>query len=296
MGKRWRRFSEGLRQRFGETPERTSNGRNQQMLREAEGFARSLRQVDEQLTKVEDDVRGLSLNMKYLLESPVPTPYILSDTGETIRETADLDIVGAGVQVERITTAAEVLTVRLNVEVHAPLREWLSAFDRAKVLLAEVEKTRIEFDSRRRTVTGLEAKANGIRSRLDKGDGKQQRSFEETERKLRHKEEKCANCKTEFEQLEQECSSALRALLKDSSNLRDFLAQSYRVLHETSVEAYGGFGHSHSVPPQPHPHQPYRPSHNIPDAPQAPPQPYRPSHNIPDAPQAPPHGAMVGGY
>lgn len=242
------------------------------MLREADLFARCLRNVDSQLTRVENDVRGLGASMKDLLESPLPRPYIISETGEVMCETSEADIVGAGVQVERITTASQVLALRLNEEVHAPLREWLSAFDRAKHLLHEVEKLRVELDSRKRTVVTLEAKANTIRSKLDKGDGNQQRSFEDTEKKLRHKEEKCANCKEEFEQLEQECSSALRALLKDSSNLRDFLAQAYKVLHETSIEAYGGFTSAQAYPQ------------------------YVPPQNVPETPPPEYGDAMVGGY
>ncbi|CAD7702992.1 unnamed protein product, partial [Ostreobium quekettii] len=45
----------------------------------------------------------------------------------------------------------------------------------------------------------------------------------------------------EFKEKEVECMQAMHALLKDATNLRDFVAQSYKILHETSLEAYQGF-------------------------------------------------------
>lgn len=292
MGRKWRRFSEGVRQKFGEYSHATSNERNRQMLREAEGFARHLRKVGEQLAQVDNSMRGLGFGMKALLESPIPRPYIISETGETMRESPEHEIVGAGVQIERITTASEVLGMRLNTEVHAPLREWLVAYDKAKILLDEVEQMRFELDSRRRTVAGLESKANAIRSKLDRGDGNQHRSFEAVEKKLRHKEEKYANFQAEYEQQEQICSNAFRSLLKDSVNLRDFLAQSYKVLHEISQEAYGGFSYQAPTPaPAGYPGEAGYPG-------QAgyPSQPYRPPHQNLDAPGSPPPAAGVLGY
>lgn len=76
---------------------------------------------------------GLGLNVKGLLESPLPRPYIIDDNGEVVPETTDVEIVGSGVQVERITTASQVMQVRLYEEVHTPLRQWLLAFDTTKV-------------------------------------------------------------------------------------------------------------------------------------------------------------------
>lgn len=62
----------------------------------------------------------------------------------------------------------------------------------------------------------------------------------------------------EYNDLEQKCSEALRTLLKDSTNLQDFLAQAYKVIHQTSWEAYGGFVNTGLNNPQS-----YMPSHNI---------------------------------
>lgn len=71
--------------------------------------------------------------MKGLLESPLPRPYIIDDNGEVVPETTDVEIVGSGVQVERITTASQVMQARLHEEVHIPLQQWLMAYETTKV-------------------------------------------------------------------------------------------------------------------------------------------------------------------
>ena len=57
----------------------------------------------------------------------------------------------------------------------------------------------------------------------------------------------------------------MHALLNDATNLRDFIAQSYKILYETSFEAYQGFAgaepiHSPSPAPTVHSQGSYPPA------------------------------------
>lgn len=49
---------------------------------------------------------------------------------------------------------------------------------------------------------------------------------------------------------------AMCALLNDASHLSDFVGQSYKILYETSLEAYQSFGQTEPLQAAPYPLQP----------------------------------------
>lgn len=224
-------------------------------MQEAHEFACCVRDIDKQLERVEVGIQGLGNNVRRLLESPAPSIYKISETGEVVPEVQEpRPMVGSGVQIGRIASSSQVLVGRLREEVHDPLKAWLGAFDRAKVLLRDTEKKRIELDSRKRTVQNLEARANTARQGANEGRANSNQKFEAAEKKLRHKEAKYGGCLEEFTQLEHDCNIAFKTLLADTVHLPGCLSQVYRVLHETSSEAYSGFPSSinpHNYTPTP---------------------------------------------
>lgn len=264
-----RRYKEAVRQRWlrsavstraeaeaGFRP--TTNARNEKMLEEAARFARYVRTVDQHLSRVSRDAVGFGSQVKTLLMSELPRHYTKGGNGETLPASPQTERVGTGVDVERVARAGQVLELRMKEEVQGPLSEWLSAFERAKTLMKKLEATRLELDSRRRTVLSLSARMKFQQFKLENTqsmikqqeamqpkhealESRQKANVERTESILSRKTQKRDALEAEFHETEEECTQVMHALLKDATNMRDFVAQSFRILHETFFEAYQGF-------------------------------------------------------
>lgn len=311
MGKRWRVFVEGVLQKWripfvnkramdargGFIP--TVNERNKKMLDEATRVAQYVKAVEQHLTKVSKEVKGLSSKVNDLMRSEVPKQYTMDATGSAVPVEQESRAMGSGVNIEQITTAAQMLDLRMKEDVHNPLSEWLSAYERAKGLMRRVESLRLELDSRRRTVMSLSQKAKLKKYQLDKATPPPPQSFDvpepsprqesimlqkdkalqETRSKLDHKNNKKDATDAEFKESEAECMQAMCALLNDASHLSDFIGQSYKILYETSLEAYQGFGPAEPMQSVPYPlqHSPEpRPQTEVPSM-------HHPSAGIPQA-------------
>lgn len=77
--------------------------------------------------------------MKALLGSPLPRVYHVTETGNVVPETADVEIFGSGVQIERIATTSNALQMRMHEEVYQPVEQWLAEFDSVKVCDSETK-------------------------------------------------------------------------------------------------------------------------------------------------------------
>ncbi|KAF5829002.1 hypothetical protein DUNSADRAFT_16706 [Dunaliella salina] len=226
MGVTWRRINERVLQMGSFTSFNskvfapTSNGRNEAMFAEATEFAKSIMTLQRDVNKVLKCVQAHFVNLRGILSSPTPRIY---DEGPNGPEPLDAEclLLGQGMDVDAIPKAIEEAQRRVQVEVMDPLMEWMEAYKILTERMKSLESVRLELDSRRRTVGGLQSRYERIKATMTTNH-KTMAETRELEEVLANKEEKMTRCKSQFQELERTVYNSLYTLVRDTSVLRDY--------------------------------------------------------------------------
>ncbi|KAG2485266.1 hypothetical protein HYH03_015941 [Edaphochlamys debaryana] len=133
--------------------------------------------------------------------------------------------------------------MRLEEEVLKPLRSWLQAYRTVCERMENLERLRLELDSRRRTVDGLRDKLDRLKDTQPpaKEKEKHDQELEKTTQMLQHKREKQDRTASAFQELEQTVFNSLNTLIKDTGVLRDYTGLSLSILQDCFQKSHAAF-------------------------------------------------------
>ena len=182
-------------------------------------------------------------DFRAIMLSPLPRVYEEGHNGAAVPSEPEPTMIGGDVQVERLTSAAQEAKKRLEVEVLQPVKQWMVAYRTIAERMKRLEALRLELDSRRRTVSDLQAKCERVRAGLGAGAarGRGEVDLEVALRKMQHKEDKMQRAMAQYQEVEQTVYNSLFTLIKDTSVLRDYAAAALLIIQESYAAAYAAF-------------------------------------------------------
>lgn len=248
MGVGLRRVAEKMRQAtgFGEKNfQRTSNQRNETMMKEATDFASHLKKCEKAIAEMKTACEHMLSTTKVAMAAPLPR--LFEDTaGVSGSETKPVESIGgAGFQSETVGRLSQTASAQIESQVLVPIKRWLDVFNALHGRMKEVEALRLEVDSRRHTVIDLAASVDKLRAKLGKvggHDAKLEASLDDTIKKLQHKEGKLTLSVQSFQEKEQSLYSDLSTLIKDAAWLRHYIASALRVQGEALTGGASALG------------------------------------------------------
>ncbi|KAI3436754.1 hypothetical protein D9Q98_006166 [Chlorella vulgaris] len=256
MGAGWRRLKERVRESIpGTAGELTSNARNKMMMKTATDFSAQVRKCERAIRTAQGANAELLSTTKATMTLPLPNTYEDSNAGAG-SATSSLNLVGGphfkADTVGRVTNESG---HKLETEVLAPLTRWQDVHLQLAARYKDLENTRLELDSRRRTVTELSSRVSAMRARLGAGGGgaKPEAKLDATIRTLSHKEAKLKVTTQNFEQQESLLARDLAALIADGQYLKHYVAAALRLQGGALLGAADAFGELTSAPTPPPP-------------------------------------------
>jgi len=179
---------------FGEKNfQRTSNQRNEIMMKEATDFASHLKKCEKAIADMKTACESMLSTTKIAMAAQLPR--LFEDTaGVSGSETKPVESIGGpGFQSETVGRLSQTASAQIESQVLVPIKRWLDVFNALHGRMKEVEALRLEVDSRRHTVIDLAASVDKLRAKLGKvggHDAKLEASLDDTIKKLQHKEGK----------------------------------------------------------------------------------------------------------
>ncbi|KAL4457824.1 hypothetical protein ABPG75_012689 [Micractinium tetrahymenae] len=257
MGAGWRRWKEKVRESMpGSNADLTSNARNRAMMKTATDFAAQVKKCEKAIRAAHSANAELLSTTKATMALPLPQTYEDSNAGAGGAAAVALHQVGGPhFKAESISRMGNESGHKLETEVLAPLTRWQDVHLQLAARFKELENTRLELDSRRRTVTEMSNKVSQMRAKLGASGGgvKTEAKLDSTIRTLSHKEAKLKVTTQNFDQQEALLARDLAALISDGQYLKHYVAAALRLQGGALLGAADAFGELSSVPAAPAP-------------------------------------------
>jgi hypothetical protein len=231
---------------FGERNfQRTSNQRNETMMKEASDFASHLKKCDKAISDMKSACESVLSTTKIAMNAALPRLYedtaaVSGSSGRSIET-----IGGGGFQSEEFSRMSQTASASIESQVLVPIKRWLDVFHALNARMKEVEALRLEVDSRRHTVIDLAASVDKQRAKLGKvggHDAKLEANLDDTIKKLQHKEGKLTLAVQSYQEKEQSLYTDLSTLIKDAAWLKHYIASALRVQGDALVGAARALG------------------------------------------------------
>lgn len=259
MGVGWRRFKEKMRESIpgGNAADLTSNARNKVMMKTAIDFSMQVKKCEKAIRAAAVANTELLSATKTTMTLPLPQTYEDNNNGAG-SATGALNLVGGpGFKADIVSRVGNESGHKLETEVLAPLTRWQEVHLQLLARFKELENTRLELDSRRRTVSELSTKVSAMRAKLGStgGGAKPEQKLDATIRTLSHKEAKLKVCTQNFDQQEGLLARDLAALITDGQYLKHYVAAALRLQGGALLGGADAFGELTSAPAPPPPAQ-----------------------------------------
>jgi hypothetical protein len=240
----------------GTNPDLTSNARNKVMIKTATDFSQQVKKCEKAIRTASAANAELLTTTKATMTMPLPQTYDESNGGLGSAAAALNLVGGPSFKADAVSRVGNDSGHKLETEVLAPLTRWQEVHLQLAARFKELENTRLELDSRRRTVSELASKVSAMRSRLGTGAGgaKPEAKLDATIRMLSHKEAKLKVTTQNFDQQEALLARDLAALIADGQYLKHYVAAALRLQGGALLGAAEAFGElSGSPAPAPAP-------------------------------------------
>ena len=179
---------------FGEKNfQRTSNQRNETMMKEASDFASHLKKCDKAIADLKAACEHMLSTTKIAMGAPLPRLFedTAASAGSEVKSVESIG--GHSFQAETVGRLSQTASAQIESQVLVPIKRWLDVYNALHARMKEVEALRLEVDSRRHTVIDLAASVDKQRAKLGKSGGhdvKIESQLDDTIKKLQHKEGK----------------------------------------------------------------------------------------------------------
>ncbi|KAI8113609.1 hypothetical protein M9435_003607 [Picochlorum sp. BPE23] len=248
MGVGLRRVAEKMRQATGlgeRNFQRTSNQRNESMMKEAHDFASHLKKCDKAISDMKSSCESMLSTTKIAMAAPLPRLYedTAAVSGASVKSVESIG--GSGFRSEEFGRLSQTASASIESQVLVPIKRWLDVFHALNARMKEVEALRLEVDSRRHTVIDLASSVDKQRAKLGKvggHDAKLEAHLDDTIKKLQHKEGKLTLAVQSYQEKEQALYSDLSTLIKDAAWLRHYIASALKVQGDALIGAAGALG------------------------------------------------------
>lgn len=173
--------------------QRTSNQRNESMMKEAQDFASHLKKCDKAISDMKASCESMLSTTKIAMSAPLPRLYedTAAAAGASVKSVESIG--GPGFRGEEFGRLSQTASASIESQVLVPIKRWLDVFHALNARMKEVEALRLEVDSRRHTVIDLASSVDKQRAKLGKvggHDAKLETHLDDTIKKLQHKEGK----------------------------------------------------------------------------------------------------------
>ena len=205
-----------------------------------QGFAKGLVIADKQIKALQAASSGFFKGASSLLKQPQPRVYNLVE-GKAEPQGAE-QALGQGTDFGKLDALGADLFGNLESDVLAPIEQWTFAWNAVQTRMKQLETMRLEVDSRRRVIMGLQGKTTKQRASLDRAPserrrGKYEQQIEATWRKTQHKEAKLAVAIDRYQKFEEELSEELAGLIRDAACLKSYFSGCMELCREAHRSA-----------------------------------------------------------
>lgn len=245
MGAGWRRWKEKVRESMpGTHTDLTSNARNKAMMKTATDFSMQVKKCEKAIRAAHAANAELLSTTKTVMSLPLPQTFEETNAGAGGAAVALHQVGGPNFKADALSRVANESGHKLETEVLAPLTRWQDVHLQLVARFKELENTRLELDSRRRTVAEMSTKVSAMRTRLGTSGGgaKTEAKLDSTIRILSHKEAKLKVTSQNFDQQEALLARDLAALIADGQYLKHYVAAALRLQGGALLGAADAFG------------------------------------------------------
>ncbi|KAL4856538.1 hypothetical protein ACK3TF_003016 [Chlorella vulgaris] len=232
MGVGWRRWSESLRECVcgieNEFADSAINKRTELRMRGAEAVFLRVVKCEQAVHAAYAAHSDLLTVTEATMKLPLPNPANSSLGADSAASAPNL-VGGPDFDADTVGRVKTESGLKLEAQVLAPLKQWLTRHHQLVARYKELKKTRLELVSRRRTVTELSCRVSAMSTRASGSASKSNQQLNAMIRTLSRKETKLTATSQSFEQQESVLSRDLAALIVDGQSLKHHVATALRL-------------------------------------------------------------------
>jgi hypothetical protein len=254
MGAGWRVFRERFSRPLGGAGRyaATTNERNVVMVKEATMFKTHILNCQKAIRGMKAANEGMMSTVKSTMASPLPHTYDETAHAAGSQVQAALPIGGTTFSAELVQQAAQEAGHTVETQVLVPIQKWLDSYGSLVARFKEIDKLRMEVDSRKRTVHELASSTDHLRAKMNANptghDAKHQHKLDKTVQKLQHKEGKLKVATDSYDHQEALLFRDLCNLIKDAQWLKHHMQLAVRAQGESLLKAAEAFGELPPIP------------------------------------------------
>ncbi|KAI7840379.1 hypothetical protein COHA_005922 [Chlorella ohadii] len=214
------------------------------MMKTATDFSMQVKKCEKAIRAAHAANAELLSTTKTVMSLPLPQTFEDTNAGAGGAAVALHQVGGPNFKADALSRVANESGHKLETEVLAPLTRWQDVHLQLVARFKELENTRLELDSRRRTVADMSTKVSTMRTRLGTSGGgaKTEAKLDSTIRILSHKEAKLKVTSQNFDQQEALLARDLAALIADGQYLKHYVAAALRLQGGALLGAADAFG------------------------------------------------------
>eukprot|EP01023_Acetabularia_acetabulum_P069152 TRINITY_DN9950_c0_g1_i1.p2 TRINITY_DN9950_c0_g1~~TRINITY_DN9950_c0_g1_i1.p2 ORF type:complete len:343 (-),score=55.89 TRINITY_DN9950_c0_g1_i1:1116-2144(-) len=238
--------------------QRTSNARNEVMFQEATQFSQWLTVVQKDILTTQKAVNRFMKGTSDLMQSTLPCTFEESTPGVLTTLELERKTVGDGINLQKLQNAPIEAKNKMDSNVLQPLNNWMAGYKQIKIRMNEVEKLRLEVDSRRRTVVGMSQHLNRSKTKHFKKEGSSpsdsamEDKLQRMESRVEHKSVKAETALSQYNELEIDTFNQLCDLIKDTVFLKSYMAEAMLIYADCFSAAYAAFSGRTPLSEKPH--------------------------------------------